>query len=426
VKTESVAPSPTPESDTRGSVAAPSSNAQPDLSWDAKGIVLGGGILLAVAYGALLPVLPQMEAVLAHGPRDQFLIKQLFGVIGLSIAISAPIAGYFIDRFGSRPILLVACSVYCLAGTAGLVIDSVPLLVFSRFLVGAAAAAIDTTSVAIINKRLGGNPRAKWNGLHVSVSLLCSIILSPLVGSLAGRFGWRTPFALYVLALPLLLVALRLRDQFPPHDVAVTSRQQPRWWQWFPVEYLAVAVLAGIMLYLPVIYGPFLLRERGISSPVSISLVLMGTSVFGAVMAALYGPCKRILSTNGAFVFSFTVVCVGTLIAGFSPGQTGPVAGLLVTGIGIAWVTPNLLLAVAERVEDGRQGRAAGVVRTMHEVAAPACIVLIEPVTKRYGAAGAMVGAAVLAFVLAAIFIFRVGLSFTVRAREHAQRCRTR
>jgi len=389
---------------------------QREFGWEAKTVVLGAGVMLALAFGALLPVLPQIEAALSRGPQDSFLIKQLFGIVGLSIVIGAPLAGFLVDRVGVRIIVTVAGLVICIAGTAGLYVNSLPVLVGSRMLLGIAAGAIDTTSVAIINTRLHGNERAKWNGTRIAVTLICSVIMQPTVGYIA-QFGWRAPFAVYTLGLPLGLIgAFALKNERLPRECVAAIQKEARFRDWFPFRYALLALVLGIMTYLPVVYGPFLMRQRGVSSPVTISLVLMGTSTIGAVSSMLYGPFRRNLSIEGAFTFSLAWWGAGTLIAALTPTFTGAVIGLLVGFVGYGWVVPNLMTAVGESVALSQQGRAVGLVRTMHELAAPACIVLVEPVAKKFGPDSAIMISSILAIGMLAVFARKIALGKHVRA----------
>lgn len=118
--------------------------------------MLSGGLMTSLALGAIASVLPQIEAALAHGPADSLLIKQLLGVVGLSMVIGAPLAGFLADRVSLRHIVVPACLLYSAAGTAGLYLSNLPALIASRLLLGICAAAIATTSMVLINTRLAG------------------------------------------------------------------------------------------------------------------------------------------------------------------------------------------------------------------------------------------------------------------------------
>lgn len=386
------------------------------LDWSTKAVMLSGGLMTSLALGAIASVLPQIEADLSRGPEDSLLIKQLVGVVGLSMVIGAPLAGFLIDRVGPRRVVGVSGLLYVLAGTAGLYLTSLTALIASRLLLGAVAAAIATTSMTLINTRLEGIDRAKWMGAHVSVAMISNILVHPIAGYL-GEFGWRWPFAIYAVGLPLALLATGLNHRVTQRPQTAVATQGPRLLTWFPVRFAVLAVLIGGITYIPMVYAPFLMRQMGISSPSTISLVLMGDSILGSVLAMSYGRSQRHFSVHAAFAFSFACAGTGMLTAALASSFTGVVVGMMIFGLGLGWFVPNLMNAVAQRVALDQQGRAVGLVKAAHYLAAPLCIVVVEPVAKQLGPGGAMLAAAALAFGLLILASYRI---MAVRQRERA------
>jgi MFS family permease len=361
--------------------------------WGTRALMLGGGLLGAMAMMAITSVLPKIQADLAHGPQDSLLIKQLVGVVSLAMVVGAPLAGFLVDRIGLRFVLVTAALVYAIAGTAGLYLNGLPLLVASRAFVGLAAAAIQIISITLINTRLAPEQRPKWMGAHIAVAMIGTIIVHPLAGFL-GELGWRWPFALYAVGVLMVPVALFERSSLPaalsnaPPTARSTGRQLP--FAWFPFRYAVMALFVGGVSLLPMVYIPFLLRQHGMESSSLISLVLTADSLAGAIMALLYGRARRRLSTNGAFAVSFAATAVGTFIAALSPTIFGVVTGLLIFGFGVGWFVANLITAVAAKVTQAQQGRAAGLVKAAHFLSAPICITLMEPFARVHGPASAM------------------------------------
>jgi MFS family permease len=379
----------------------------------ARAIMLCGGLMVALALGGINSVLPQIQADLAHGPQDSLLIKQLVGIVGLSMVIGAPLAGFLIDRIGARGVVIVAGLVYALAGTAGLYLSSLPTLIASRLLLGIAAVSITTTAMTLINTRFTGIERAKWMGAHVSVSMIGSLVLNPCAGYL-GEFGWRWPFALYALGLLFTLMALGVSQQVDrramPRVSLTTSANQsaaPGLLTWFPVRYALLALIIGSITYLPMVYLPFLMRQMGVTSPTIISLVLTGDVALGAGVAMLYGKSRHYFSIYAAFAFSFACAAAGMTIVALASNVVSAVLGMMLFGIGLGWFVPNLMTAVAQRVQLEQQGRAVGLIKGAHHLAAPLCIVLVEPFARRVGPEGAMMASAALAFCLMLLMSYK-------------------
>ena len=373
------------------------------LEWRTKLIMLGGGVMTALALSAITSVLPQIEADLARSPDDSLLIKQLVGIVGLSMVIGAPLAGFLGDRVGLRRVGIATSVIYFITGTAGLYLDSLPALLASRLLLGIVAAAIATMSLTLINTRLEGIDRAKWNGAHVGVAMISTIVIHPFAGYL-GEFGWRWPFALYALGLPMALLAMGLEPTVIQRSHVAAKNRGPGVLNWFPLRFAMLAIVIGSITYMPMVYIPFVMRELGVSSPTIVSLVLTGDVVLAAALAMLYGRSQRYLSTHAAFTVSFACAGSGMLIAAIATDLFGVVSGMMVFGLGLGWFVPNLMNAVAQRVSLDQQGRAVGLVKAAHYVAAPLSIIVVEPFAKQSGPGSALLAAAALSFALLILF----------------------
>lgn len=394
------------------SAATPGTNEPLDLG--TRMIILCGGLLATLALTAIASVLPQIQTALAHSPGDGLLIKQLIGIVALAMVVGAPLAGFLLDRLGVRRVLIVASLIYAVTGTCGLFLTSLPVLLATRFFVGATAAAIQIASMTIINTRLSGNARAKWLGAHISVAMFSTLIVHPVAGFL-GEYSWRWPFALYGGAglLFALFAWSGKRDKpvaaaSPKATTEASTKAGPKLMQWFPFRYLALSLIIGGITFLPMIYAPFLIRQTGVTSPSTIAFVLTADSLVGAIFALLYGRSQRYLSTTGAFIFCFACTGAGTLIAAIAPGFVGIFIGLMVFGLGIGWMTPNLIHSLAGSVTTDQQARAVGLVNGAHFLAAPLCVGLVEPIARRFGPQGAMLLVSMLAFAMLAATGYRL------------------
>jgi len=394
-----------------------SAPAKEPLTWAEKAIMLATGPLFLLAFIAVIPALPRIEAALAHTSGDRVLIKQLVGIVGLAVAVGAPLAGFLVDRVGPRVILGVACALYCVVGTAGLLIHGLPLLIASRALVGAAAGAMDTTALVLINTRLNGNEQARWMGLHMSALMIFSIIGQPVIGGLAA-IGWRLPFALYALGLPVGIIGLcglrTGRSERSPAKAAAAERITPS----FPLRLVLLALALGTISYSVAIYTPYLLTARGVGDPRVIALVIMGQSAVSAAFSMGYGRCRRRISIAGVFGIGLATAAFGCLLSALTSGFWGAVWGLLLVAVGLGWFFPNLATAVGETLAGAQQGRALGFVRTAFELSATLCVILLEPVTRQFGPVGAFVAISLIAWAL--LVAFGVAFAFNLRAASRA------
>lgn len=371
------------------------------LSWGVKAVILAGGPAISLATSLIQAVLPAITADLARTPDDAFLVKMLVGVNTLAMAIGAALTGFLVDRFGLRRVMAGCYGVYAVAGTAGVYLNDLHLLLVSRFILGLAAAGAVTGSIIIINARLGLAQRATWLGYYNAVAQLGSVVLNP-IGGLLAEFSWHWSFAIYGIAAPFAVVAFAALGGRAPELAAEARRAEPPLLSWFPFRFVALGLCLGCIVYIPAVYLSFLLHNLGMTSPALISLVLTGDIVAGSIAAMLYGRARRVLSEYQAFSISVALAGLGLLIAALAPSVVLVIAGSVLFGLGVAWFQPNLMFVLADRVAPEQQARAAGLVKSSVYLGAPVAMYLAEPVSRSFGASGAILVAVA---VSAALFV---------------------
>ncbi len=72
--------------------------------------------LTIMAGATIAPALPAMQAHFAGVPNANLLVKLALTIVGLAIALSAPLSGILADRFGRRPVLIGSLLLYAVAG----------------------------------------------------------------------------------------------------------------------------------------------------------------------------------------------------------------------------------------------------------------------------------------------------------------------
>ena len=374
-------------------------------------VMLLGGALASLAMVSISSVLPAIDTALAHTPADSLLVKQLIGAVGLAMMIGSLLAGFLIGRVAVRTILLTSTLAYVLAGTAGLYLSDLRMLVSTRMLLGLSAALIQITALTLINTRLQGPVRAHWMGLHISIAMACTILVQPIAGFI-GDHGWRLPFALHALGLLILPAVLTIREQQRPAMPKATEPKANRkaFWSVFPFHYLPLAILIGSIVFLPAIYAPFLLREKGLGNPSTIALVLTADSIAGAVIASQYGRARRYLTRHGAFATSFAIVAVGMLVAGLSSSVVGVIGGMMFYGLGVGWFVPNLMTALGEKIDGDRQAHAVGLVKAAHFTSAGLALLIMEPLSRSYGPQMSLLAMSCVSAFLLVVMLLRSGL----------------
>jgi len=148
--------------------------------------------LTALGIDSMLPALPAIGAslhVVAENQRQFVLSSFLFG-LGAGQLVHGPLA----DRYGRRPVMGVALSLYVVANIVTAVSASFPLLLIARFTGGAAVAATRVVTVALVRDCFAGRAMARVMSLAFMV-FMAAPIFAPLMGTVVLLVGnWRLIF----------------------------------------------------------------------------------------------------------------------------------------------------------------------------------------------------------------------------------------
>nr|WP_223182671.1 MULTISPECIES: MFS transporter [unclassified Streptomyces] len=131
----------------------------------------------------------------------------------LVYAVCAPFLGLVSDRAGRRRTLLVGSALFLLSNIAAALSDGLALLVVSRALAGAAAAATGPAIWAHISETTGATVRGRTLGLGMAFFSCGQVLGVPLGSFLAGAVDWRAAF--WAMAISTLPVVPMLLQQIP-------------------------------------------------------------------------------------------------------------------------------------------------------------------------------------------------------------------
>ena len=333
--------------------------------------------LNSAGVGLIMPVLPSLLRDLSVSENIALLLGLVIGSYALMQFLFAPVVGALSDRFGRRPILLVA-----LAATAVdyVIMAAAPwfwLLLVTRAVAGILAASM-TASMAYIADISAPDIRSRRFGLaHASLGL--GFVFGPLTGGLLGEVWVRLPF---LLAAAFAAVNFILALFFLPESRAGGAGRLS-WDALNPLTpFSRVFTLRALLPILAVIvvvklvgqsYGTVLVIFQQDRFLWGTGLVGLSISMFGVAqmlaMGTLPGPVAHAIGERAGIMLGIALEMTALII--LSVLTNGYLALVLGPLIGIAGISGPLLQSLASRsVPDSEQGQLQGVLTALGSLTA--------------------------------------------------------
>ncbi len=148
--------------------------------------------LCGLGFSIVIPVTPFLvEPYVSNSNQQAMIVTVLMSTYALCVFITAPIIGYFSDRFGRRPVLLFSL----LGATIGFLIfglaNSLEILFLGRIIEGITGGSI-ATIFAYFADITPEKERTKYFG-WISAVAGFGTVMGPTIGGLLTKFGTSTP-----------------------------------------------------------------------------------------------------------------------------------------------------------------------------------------------------------------------------------------
>jgi len=385
-------------------------------------------LLDMLGYGIILPVLPQLIGQLTGGSVAEAAVIGGYLVFAYSLMqfLFGPALGNLSDRFGRRPIILVALAGLTIDYTIMGFANSLVLIFIGHTIAGISGASV-ATATAYIADITPREKRAQRFGL-IGAAVGLGFILGPVVGGLLGSLGTRWPFyAAATLAAANLLFGFFVLPESHPRE----KRRPFKFRRANPFGALLSLGRNPVVLWLLGSLGLFLLASQSFpsvwnfftievlnfsSAQIGFALGTFGIG-FALSQALLTGPVtKRIgeWATVLLAMLAATIAFFGTALV----HSTLPLYGFLVFGSLAGLAGPAINSLMSHNVPDDAQGELQGAINATNSLAAIIGPLLAtqlfnwftqqEKGQPGYFPGAPFLGAGILVIIAAALFIYTV------------------
>ncbi len=348
-------------------------------------VMMTGGVLNVLALIAIMPAITAIAGHFAeHATPDgtvmtvlgfklgvEMSTQMMITLLNIGIMFAGPLLGLVAGRFGYMRVLPFALIVYAISGSAGLYLDDPRGLLLSRLVIGLAAASISICCYSLIGDRFEGVKRARMLGYQAALVMAFGLIGLEGGGQIAD-LGWRVPFAIYLVGIPMALIAMvaaqpvvQNRDETDPtvnlwmRLVAFVKSLLPMW----PLYLMLIPF--NLVAYMTSVHIFFVLASDGIAKASQQGHILASSFVFNIITALLYGRITAGLSRKWIFVMLLGIFAMSDMIIGLSHNWIGSMIGIWVAGLGGGLMTPFFVNTILNRAPEAARGAAIGLMYTM-------------------------------------------------------------
>lgn len=368
----------------------------------------------AIGFGIAMPVIPRLLMTVAG--TDIAGAIALGGWMTLAYAaaqfVFAPVAGNLSDRFGRRPVLLLAlaglAADYMLMAQA----NSIALLFVGRLVAGLLGGSYATAQAALADIT-PPEERARVFG-YVGAAFGIGFVVGPALGGLLGELGERAPFhAAAALAGLNMLYGLF----FFPETLQTQNRRAFDWSRANPLgAWRAMRALPGMSgaagvlllwqiasLVYPLTWSFYGIARFGWSNRmIGLSLAAVGLTI-ALAQILLTGRAVRRLGERDAATLGLLSAVTGFLLYA-AASETWMAFAILGCIGGQALVQPSLMAMLSRYATAGTQGEVQGVASMALGVGSLVAPLLFNPVMSHFTREDAAVRFAGAAFIVAALF----------------------
>ena len=298
-------------------------------------LILSVTLLSVIGVPSIIPVFPEMSEALEVSRNKIGLFITVFTLPGAFLAL---FLGMVTDRYGRKPVLMMALILFGLSGTSCFFFRDFEIILILRAFQGLGAACLGIINITLIGDIFTGEEKARVMG-YISGSISVGTALFPVVGGVLAVFGWYYPFLLPSLALVVaVLVYFYLNNPEPSEkpkfnnylkNVAKSVLNKGTI-TLFLLCFVSFVLLFGVLMT----YMPILLKDYFDFTSTEIGVVFFFIALSAGAVASRLGFLMRHFSTKTLVLMGIGAFLTGMALIPFAENLWLLILLLMITGMG--------------------------------------------------------------------------------------------
>lgn len=296
--------------------------------------------LNALAIDAMLPAFPAMvQGLKVSDPNHiQYIISVFLAGTGIGALIYGPLS----DRYGRKPILLIAITGSAVFSLACSITPDFEMMLAMRFAHGLLAAAMGVLVISVIRDQFEGDAMARRMSTIFLIFMIVPII-APTIGQMVLLFaGWRVIFDLmaFMAVAAAIWVYLRLPETLAPENVIpIEPRALAKAWKVVVLHRNAAGYMIGAGIVQGALFGYLNSSQQMFDKvfhaadffTIGFAIIAIGIAVSNFTNARIVERFGARRVSHTALLTFITLGALQLLAAQFAP-KSMPLFLLLLTG----------------------------------------------------------------------------------------------
>ncbi|MDE1462018.1 MFS transporter [Spartinivicinus poritis] len=382
---------------------------------------------MTVMSGATIaPALPDMQTHFQHLENADFLVKLILTIPAIFIAIFAPLVGWLLDHWKKKPVIILSVILYGVAGTSSYIFtDSLYAILVGRALLGIAVAGIMTSCTTLASDYFAATQLNKFMGLQAAFGGYGGVLFL-LLGGVLADVNWTTPFLIYLTAfciLPAIIIYLyepsTTGNSSPPNVSNQPSQDNTMpTANRFIILCFFLAVAEVLVLYMVPTHFPFYLAAIEPVSNTQTGIAIATMLLTMSTVSIGYQKAKHYFSFTQLHGLGLLLLGGGFLLLSNMNSYTEAYYGLIISGIGLGLVRPNLMVWLMSSIPPHSKGKIIGGISSCFFIGQFLSPLLTEPLVKAVDFAQAFQVIGLVIITLALLFVSYSGIQYVTHSKS--------
>ena len=321
-----------------------------------------------MGFGIFVPVVPIYARELN---ASEALVGDTGALFSLMMFIFTPFWGTLSDRFGRRPVILIALGISAVSYVMFAQATTLVVLIVSRMLTGVGSGNI-TAAQAYITDITPPEGRAKALGL-IGAAFGLGFIFGPPLGSFVfGRLGveWVGYVAAIMCVFNMVAVWAFLPEslkekvhgrkiQIKPISSAIKALREPRFRDLFIISFIYITAFSMMQMTIAMFwYDDYALNKTQIGY--MFAIVGLGSAL---VQGTMVGWLQRTFGEKNLMIYGALMIAIGLGMIGFIPVEHFlplSIVSIALLSLGNGSLSPTLLSQLSRNAEQQEQGEVLG------------------------------------------------------------------